>query len=54
MDKKTKFIYSDSWGSIILRNEAWITIENLVAVIKMERFWERVIKELKNKVQGKI
>lgn len=25
-----KFIYSDGWGSIVLRNEAWLKLENLV------------------------
>lgn len=33
MDKssrKSKFVYDDSWGDIVLRNEAWICIKNLV------------------------
>lgn len=28
-DKKKKFIYSDCWGSVVLRNEAWILIKNV-------------------------
>lgn len=36
MDKKylDKFVYPDSWGSIILRNEAWIVFRNLKQTIK--------------------
>ena len=76
--KNEKFVYSDAWGDIVLRNEAWICIKNLFHKIKlnefepvlvnqilrqqekeccfkeyelsggdMERFWERLIKELK-------
>ena len=29
-DKNEKFCYPDCWGDIILRNEAWLKIENLV------------------------
>ena len=32
--KSEKFIYSDCWGSIILRNEAWIKLENLIPLCK--------------------
>lgn len=28
--RNKKFIYSDSWGSVVLRNEAWITIKNII------------------------
>ena len=28
--KSSKFIYADSWGGIVLRNEAWIVFENLL------------------------
>ena len=34
MDKnsrKSKFVYEDSWGDIVLRNEAWICIKNLLS-----------------------
>ena len=30
IDKNEKFCYPDCWGDIILRNEAWLKIENLV------------------------
>lgn len=29
-NRKAKFIYDDSWGDIVLKNEAWICIENLM------------------------
>lgn len=32
--KREKFCYADMWGSIILRNEAWIKICNLVPLCK--------------------
>ena len=34
-DKKSKFVYNDCWGSIILRNEAWIKVENIVCKTKI-------------------
>ena len=35
-NKKEKFLYADTWGSIVLRNEAWILIENIVPIMTME------------------
>ena len=34
-DKNSKFVYDDCWGSIILRNEAWIKVENIVSKTKV-------------------
>lgn len=77
------FIYPDCWSSVILRNEAWICIKNLLLHINefeldirddilhkqeqyekfkknellssdMERFWENVIKKVKESKDGKI
>ena len=76
-----KFVYSDNWSDVVLRTEAWIVIENLIAVIKddvfkldilkellkqqekvhgfkeydlcctdMERFWEKVIREVRTRI----
>lgn len=28
--KKNKFVYPDAWGSIVCRNEAWISFENII------------------------
>lgn len=35
-DKKEKFIYSDGWASIVLRNEAWIQIKDIIPMIQTE------------------
>lgn len=37
-DRPKKFIYDDAWGSVILRNEAWLKLENLVLDIKNKVF----------------
>ena len=78
-NRPAKFIYHNSWGSVIARNEAWIVVRNLVNEIQsgkfeldivnkicrqqekyhqleeyelcstdMERFWENVVKKIKN------
>ena len=31
---KNKFIYPDNWGAIVLRNEAWIKLNNLIPIIR--------------------
>ena len=31
-----KFVYPDCWGSIVLRNEAWIQIKDIIPMIKTE------------------
>ena len=36
-DKSEKFIYADCWGSIILRNEAWILIKDIIPFIRTEK-----------------
>lgn len=33
-DKNKKFIYDDAWGDIVLRNEAWLCVENIVNYAK--------------------
>jgi hypothetical protein len=46
--KNEKFIYPDTWGSIILRNEAWIKLKNYLSLVKTENgsiFAENVLKE---------
>lgn len=35
-NKKEKFVYPDGWGSIVLRNEAWIYIKNIIPMIQTE------------------
>lgn len=36
-DKSEKFIYADCWGSIILRNEVWILIKDIIPMIRTEK-----------------
>ena len=35
-DKKAKFVYPDAWGAIILRNQAWLCIKNLIYRLKLK------------------
>lgn len=43
--KSEKFIYEDNWGSIVLRNEAWLKIEDSVnepvIVNQVQTWWHR-------------
>lgn len=34
IERPEKFIYADCWGDIVLRNEAWIKLENLVPLCR--------------------
>ncbi len=34
--KKDKFVYPDCWGSIVLRNEAWILLKDIIPMIQTE------------------
>lgn len=33
-NRKEKFLYADGWGDIVLRNEAWLKITNVVELIR--------------------
>jgi len=35
-EKSEKFIYSDCWGSVVLRNEAWLKFENVISFYKKQ------------------
>ena len=37
-NRPKKFIYEDSWGYVVARNEAWIKINNLIPEIQSGRF----------------
>ena len=45
--KKDKFIYTDSWGGVVLRNEAWIKLGNLVHRVKRQDYFEL---DVRNKI----
>lgn len=34
--KNSGFVYNDCWGDIVLRNEAWIVLENVIPQIKLK------------------
>lgn len=36
IERKEKFIYADNWGSIVLRNEAWVQLKNVIPLIQTE------------------
>lgn len=38
--KKEKFVYSDNWSGVILRDEAWIKLKNLVHIVKRKDYFE--------------
>lgn len=46
-DKRQKFVYSDAWGSIVLRNQAWICIHNLLKHIQGNRFQLDIINDIR-------
>ncbi len=33
---KSKFIYDDCWGNVVLRGEAWVCFRNVLPLIKEE------------------
>ena len=36
--RNEKFVYPDCWGSIILRNEAWILLKDILQMIQTENY----------------
>lgn len=36
--RKEKFVYPDGWGSIILRNEAWILLKDILQTMRTENY----------------
>lgn len=46
MGMKKKIVYSDNWSDVVLRSEAWIVVENLIAVIKNNIFELDILKEI--------
>lgn len=44
--KKEKFIYSDNWGSIVLRNEAWLCFRNIKPIILRNKNAHKVMLDL--------
>lgn len=46
-ERKKKFIYDDNWASIVLRNEAWLRIENLHKQIKEGKFQLDIVRDIR-------
>ena len=47
------FIYPDAWGDIVLRNEAWLVIKNLVHHVKVGDYTDRSISDQITRQQEK-
>jgi hypothetical protein len=55
-NKKEKFVYADTWGGIVLRNEAWIQLKNFLPLVETESykiFADAVIKKQKKDFYSK-
>lgn len=50
-NRKEKFCYPDTWGSVIFRNEAWLCIKNAVGWIELKNNyrWSRDVFSLQKK-----
>lgn len=44
--RKARFIYSDAWGSIVLRNNAWVQITNLYSQVQEGRFQLDILNDI--------
>lgn len=42
---RSKFIYADCWGAIVLRNEAWLKIENFAMDIGQIEFVQTILRQ---------
>jgi len=42
----SKFLYDDTWGEIVERQEAWIVIKNLIKEIKSGKFQLDIVKDI--------
>ena len=50
--KGNKFVYPDCWGSIVLRNEAWIVFKNIIPQLKLQSEYELKYDMLKKFCNG--
>jgi len=42
-----RFIYDDAWGAVVLRNEAWIVIEGLLAEVRNNKFPLDIVRKIR-------
>ena len=45
-DSKNKFIYPDTWGDIVLRQQAWIKISNLKFIVDRGEFEPKILYQI--------
>jgi hypothetical protein len=46
-NRPKKFVYDDAWGSVVLRNEAYVRINNLIPEIQSGRFELDIINDIR-------
>lgn len=46
-NRPKKFVYDDAWGSVVLRNESWICLHNLIPEIQSGRFQLDIINDIR-------
>lgn len=46
-NRPKKFIYDDAWGSVVLRDEAWLILYNLISEIQSGRFELDIINDIR-------
>lgn len=51
-NKSEKFVYADNWGSIVLRNEAWLVLRNIMPLINCKEinYWQIADKILSSQI----
>lgn len=47
-----KFYYQDAWGEIVLRNEAWIVLEDLMDDVKSNKFQLDIVKDIREQQEN--
>ena len=45
-DSKNKFVYPDTWGDIVLRQQAWIKISNLKFIVDRGEFEPKILYQI--------
>ena len=45
-DSKNKFIYPDTWGDIVLKQQAWIKISNLKFIVDRGEFEPKILYQI--------
>lgn len=51
---KSKFIYNDNFGCVVLRGEAWLVLKDLVLDIQNEVFEVKIFQSLAEQISGSL